>query len=344
MLEPLHARQEDLLALIVRTHIASGVPVSSSEVARKYGERLSSATVRNEMAGLEEAGYLHQPHTSAGRLPTAKAYEFYARGVATRARLRPADQKRIQRGLGAEPGNADTLLARAPHVLSELCHGVGLVLAPPLGASAVEQIRLVRLDEHRVLVVVVTLPGLVRDRIVATPQPFRLDELERMTAYLNEHFRGWTLAAIRAELKRRVAAERSEFLRQALALCRESFDSFVDHSALHIEGVPNLIEAADAGKPEEWRELLQALEEKERLAQLLGDCLQSPDERIYIQIGLEKLSPAMQGFALVGARYGGGERPVGSLGLLGRTRMDYGRAITAVSYVAKLFNRLLTEN
>lgn len=342
--ELLEGRKGEVLAAIVHTHIVTGSPVSSSTVARKHKGPISSATVRHEMASLEESGYLHQPHTSAGRVPTAKAYEFYAQEVAARARLRPADQKWINHNLARKGADAEQLLTRAPHVLSELCHAVGLALAPPLTGTALEQVRFVRLDDQRILAVVVTHTGRVRDKLVRTRESFRTDELERMSTYLNQHFRGWTLEAIRTEIERRVAAERSQSSRQALALGRESFDPDDAPGALHLEGMAHLIEQAEAVSPNEFRELLQALEEKERLAQLLSDCLESPDQPIRIVIGLERLTPAMKDFALISARYGRGRRVFGSLGLLGRTRMDYARAITAVSYTAALFDRLLTEN
>lgn len=343
-LEALDARRQELLSLIVRTHIATGAPVASAVVAEKYGQRLSSATVRHEMALLEEAGFLHQPHTSAGRTPTGKAYQYYAQEVAARARLRPADQRWINRNLAGKPDDAETLLARAPHVLSELCHGVGLVLVPPLAITALDQVRFLTLDEHRVLAVVVTRAGLVRDKVVQTRQRFHAHELERMNAYLNQNFRGWTLAAIRAEMERRVAAERSEFLRQALSLCRETFKESGESGALRLEGVAHLTEQTEGVAPEEWREVLQAIEEKERLAQLLGDCLESPEQPLRIVIGLQRLSPAMREFAFIGARYGQGQPLSGFLGLLGRTRMDYDRGVSTVAYLAQFFNRLLTEN
>jgi heat-inducible transcriptional repressor len=339
--EPLDARRQDILATLVRGHISTGEPVSSAWVARRCGHQVSPATIRNEMAMLDEAGYLQQPHTSAGRVPTAKAYEFYAQDVASRGRLDPADQRWIQRHLGSEKEGAEELLARAPHVLSELCHGVGLVLVPPLEATVLDQVRFVPLEGRRVLAVLVARGGLVRDKIIRGREAFRPEELARMSAYLNQYFRGWTLEAIRGEMERRVAAERSQFLRQALALCRESFAGSAA-GALHVEGAAHLLDAAEA-RPEELRFLLEALEEKERLARLLTDFVETPERPLRILIGLEQLSPAMKDYAIIGARYGRGQAGGGSLGLLGRTRMDYDRAVTAVAYLAALFNRLLAE-
>lgn len=342
--ETLEERKRQILAAVVRAHIDTGAPVSSSNVADRSGLPLSSATVRHEMASLEEAGYLHQPHTSAGRIPTARAFEFYAREVATKARLSPADQRWINRSLAAEAADAEALLARVPHVLAELCHGLGLVLVPPLEATTLGQVRFVRLGDRRILAVVVTRSGRVRDKVVRVREGYRTDELERMSAYLNDNFRGWTLQAIRVELERRVAVERSHFLGQAAALCQESFDLGEDPGALQMEGMAHLVDQVEGTSPEVLRDLLLALEEKERLARLLSDCLQSPESPLRVLIGLERLTPAMKDFALIGTCYGHGASVFGSLGLLGPTRMDYDRAVTAVAYVATFFNRLLAEN
>ncbi len=161
----------------------------------------------------------------------------------------------------------------------------------------------------------------MRDKAIRTRVLLGADELGRMTDYINQHFRGWTLEAARREIERRAKAERSEFLRRALTLCEESFEPAEDTARLHCEGVAPLLERGSDARPEELRQLLEAVEEKERLALFLADCIESPEE-LSIWIGLERFSPAMKGFALVSARYGAGQPGSGLLGLLSRTRMD----------------------
>lgn len=342
--QPLDARKQQILSVVVQAHVATGSPVASSAVARRLGKPISSATVRHEMADLEQLGYLSQPHTSAGRVPSGKAYEFYANQVAANATLSPADQKRIRKALVAQETAPETLVARAPHVLSELCHGVGLVVSPPLTRTPLERVQFLGIGGGRILTVVMTRTGLVRDKMINTREHYRPEELERMSDYLNQNFRGWTMEAMRSEMEQRVEAERSHFLRHALALWSKSFDPQDERGTLHLEGAAHLLERAEAASPDELRELLQALEEKERLAHLLHDCLESGERPLGILVGLERLSPVMKDFILIGAPYGSGTQPLGSLGLLGRTRMDYKRAVTSVAYVALLFDRMLTEN
>ena len=336
-------RDQDILAAVVRTHIATGGAVPSAEVARRHG-RISSATVRNVMVKLERAGYLRQPHTSAGRIPTLKAFELFARRMALQARLSARDKNRIDGLMASENRAADDLVERAPHALSECCHGVGLLVLSPISQTVLEEIRFVPLADSRVLVVAVTQAGLVRDKVVRTKEPYTRNELEQMTVYLNQNFRGWTLESIRAEMERRVTAERSHFLEQAFALCEESLDSVAEPGSLHLEGVANLLEQAEQADPEAVRSLLQALEEKRRLAAFLGECVEEPETSLRILVGLEELSPAMRDFTLIGTSYGDQQHPYGWLGFLGPTRMDYARAIAAVQYVATVLNRPQASN
>ncbi|MFQ5816924.1 MAG: heat-inducible transcriptional repressor HrcA [Terriglobia bacterium] len=340
-------RNQEILAAIVRTHIATGEPVASMRVARQQHGQLSSATIRNVMVHLENKGYLRQPHTSAGRIPTAKAYEFYARQAMRRAQLAPSDRNWIDAHLLGEPMEAGALLPRASRVLSELVHGIGIVFTIPVMQAPLEQVCLLRVDTQRVLVVILTRTGLVRDTLVTVQEAYSQEELDRTAAYLNQNFAGWTLAAARAELERRAAHERSRYERlaaTAAALCRESVEEIHETAKVYLEGTANLIARAAEASQEELSVLLRTLEEKEKLVGLLSITLEQLEPGVQVMIGLQRLAPAIKHFALISASYGTRERPLGSLAILGPTRMDYPRAITAVHYVARLFNRVLNEN
>ena len=343
----LTTREQRILSAAVRLHIQTGEPIPSSRVARKLGG-LSPASVRTVMARLEEFGFLRQPHTSAGRLPTLKAFDQYAQRLAGQARISARDRDRID---GLMLGKQDKvqddvehLLGRVPHTLSEFCGGVGLLIVSPLSHSVLARVRFVGLSRQRVLIVAETRSGLVRDKIVRTREPYDRGELDRMTEYLNDHFQGWTLSAIREEMGRRVQADRSRFLRQAADLCREGFDAEVEPAQLHFEGLARLLGQSDPTDGEALRELLNAVEEKERLVDFLGDCVEGTEPPLRIQVGLRELSPAMQQFVLIGASYGRKGQPLGWLGFLGPTRTNYERAIPGVRYVAGLIDRSLPMN
>lgn len=340
-------RNQEILSAVVRTHIATGEPVASAAVAQQNQNRLSPATIRNIMARLETQGYLHQPHTSAGRVPTSKAYRFYARQAAYQARLTPSDRSWIDVHLLGAADAREALLPRASHVLSELLHGIGIVLSVPVARAALEQVRFLRVDERRVLVVVLTRAALFYDRLVTVPEPFSQEELDRTAAYLNHDFAGWTLEAMLAELERRAARERSQYerlARNAAALCRESLPHITTGAEVYVEGTANLVAHAPETTQEELSVLLRTLEEKEKLVRLLSATLAQLKPEVQVQIGLQRLSPAIKHFALISASYGTGEQPLGSLAVLGPTRMDYPRAITAVHYIARLCSRVLHEN
>jgi len=340
-------RNQEILAAIVRLYIATGKPVASASVAGQPCRRFSAPTIRNIMSQLEQMGYLEQPHPSAGRVPTAKAYEFYARQAMSRAELTSADRDWIDAQLLAEGANAEAMLPRASHVLSELMHGIGIVVCPPVATAVLEQIRFMRVAARRILVVVVTRSGWVWDKLVSVHEPFSQLELDDIAAYLNHNFVGWALAAIRHEVEQRAATARARYerlVRNAAVLCRQGLRQVDEPGHVYVEGTANLVDAPTQADQEELSALLHMLEEKEKLVRLLRATLEGPEPMVRVIIGLESLSPAIKHFALITAPYGIRERSCGSLGILGPTRMDYPRAITAVNYVARLFSRVLKEN
>jgi heat-inducible transcriptional repressor len=299
------------------------------------------------MARLEAQGFLHQPHASAGRVPTTKAYEFYARQVAERARLSRADRNWINARLLSQRGKVEELLPRASHVLAELAQGLGIVVSLPVTCEPLEQVRFLQMEGNRVLVILLTKTGQVQDVLLRLPKPFTPEELECTARYLNENFPGWALASIPAELERRAARDRSRYerlARRAALLCRESLAGIREGAAVYVEGTPHLIEQAEEAGRDELRELLQTIEQKEKLVHLLRATVEQVETNVHIRIGLQQLSPAIQHYALISASYGAGAGPLGSLAILGPTRMDYPRVITAVTYVARLFDRVLHEN
>src|SRR5713226_6851752 len=217
-------RNRQILADVVRAYIETGEPVSSRAVAHRHVEPLSPATIRSVMAGLEEDGYLYQPHTSAGRVPTAAAYRFFAQQVADQARLSPEDEEWI-RGELASAATPEEITQRAGHVLAAVSRGLGIIVSPPLAKTVLEHVRFLLLPDERVVVVLVSSGGNARDKVLRTERRFTQDELDRTAEYLNHHYVGWTLEAIRVDLLARLATERERYDRldsNALMLCDPS--------------------------------------------------------------------------------------------------------------------------
>jgi heat-inducible transcriptional repressor len=330
-------RNQRVLADVVRTYIETGEPVSSRSIAKRHEELLSPATIRGIMADLEDAGYLYQPHTSAGRMPTAAAYRFFAQEVAAQAKLNPQDREWIRREMSSAV-SPEEMTEKAGHVLAAISKGLGIVVSPPLGRTVVEHMRFLLLPDGRVVVVLVTAGGAARDKILRPERRFTQDELDRTADYLNSHYTGWTVEAIRADLADTLAQERErydEIVRNALDLCDPALSSALSQQ-LYVEGAARIAAAPEFADHEQLRELLAAIEEKHKLVALLNGCIEGP-EPVYVQIGIDEMSPAGQNLALISAPYAGADQIQGSLGVLGPMRMQYERAMTAVAYVAQLF-------
>ena len=340
---PIGGREREILTAIVETFIASGEPVGSRTLARANREGLSPATIRNVMADLADAGFLEQPHTSAGRVPTSEAYRYYVEQLTGKAHLSHEDENIIQDSLH---GVADVqeFMERTSHVLSLISHNVGVAVAVGGPRNALEHVYFSRLGEQKVLAVVVTRSGLVRDRVL------RLDlsqaDLDGAARFINENFRGWTMDAMRTELARRLEQERSEYDRLMTSveqLYRQGALAAEDTAqTVFVEGAANLV--ASEQDRHRLQELLQTLEEKQKVVELLGAYLDAKQEAVRVVIGLDQALPSMRNFVLIGAPARVGGEVMGSLAVIGPTRMDYQHAITAVSYIARLFDKLLNES
>jgi heat-inducible transcriptional repressor len=338
-------REREILTAIIETYISSGEPIGSRTLSRHNKDGLSPATIRNVMADLVEAGFLEQPHTSAGRVPTAQAYRYYVDQISGKALLSPADQSLISETL---EGTVDIqqFLERTSHVLSLVSSGVGVAIATAGPQNALEHVHFSRQGPNKVLAVVVTKSGVVHDRIMRLQSDLEQTDLDTASNYINANFRGWTVDKVKAEIARRIEHERSEYdrLMQSLKELYESGALATSEPAknIFVDGVSNLVVREE--DHEHLRGLLKTLEEKQKVAELLSAYLDTRQEAVRVVIGLEEAMPEMRNLVLIGAPARVGEEMRGSLAVIGPTRMDYQHTITAVSYIAQLFDKLLNEN
>ncbi|HYN15935.1 MAG TPA: heat-inducible transcription repressor HrcA, partial [Terriglobales bacterium] len=207
---PVGKREREILTAIVETFIATGEPVGSRTLSRANKEGLSPASIRNVMADLAEAGFLEQPHTSAGRVPSAQAYRYYVEQITGHAHISHEDEGAIQQYFHGI-SDVQEFMERTSHVLSLLSSGVGVAVAATGPRNALDHVYFSRLTANKVLAVVVARSGLVRDRVLRTTRDFSQAELETASRYINENFRGWAIEAVRAEIDRRLQCERSEY-------------------------------------------------------------------------------------------------------------------------------------
>jgi heat-inducible transcriptional repressor len=336
-------REREILTALVETFISTGEPVGSRTLARSNREGLSAASIRNVMADLSEAGFLEQPHTSAGRVPTTEAYRYYVEQITGAASLAPQEESMISDSL-AGITDVQEFMERTSHVLSLISRNVGVAVATSGPRNALEHVYFSRLSDQKVLAVLVTRSGLVRDRVLRLDLP--QDDLDLAARYINENFRGWTMEAMRSELSRRIDQERSEYdrLMHSIEQLYKQGALAAEHGTqvVFVEGAANLV-TGDQDR-ERLQEMLKTLEEKEKVAQLLGAYLDVKQEAVRVVIGLDQTLPSMQNFVLIGAPARAGNDMMGSLAVIGPTRMDYQHTMTAVSYIARLFDKILNES
>jgi heat-inducible transcriptional repressor len=340
---PIGEREREILTAIVETFIATGDPVGSRTLARSNREGLSPATIRNVMADLADAGYLEQPHTSAGRVPSSEAYRYYVEQLTGQASLSQEDQGIIKDSLRGVT-DVQEFMERTSHVLSLISHNVGVTVAVGGPKNALEHVYFSRLGDQKVLAVLVTRSGLVRDRVLRLDLP--QSELDAAARFINDNFRGWTMEALRLELARRLEQERSEYdrlMKSVEQLYRQGALA-ADEAAqvVFVEGASNLVTGEQDQK--RLQELLQALEEKQKIVELLGAYLDAKQEAVRVVIGLDEALPSMRNFVLIGAPARVGDDVMGSLAVIGPTRIDYQHTMTAVSYIARLFDKILNES
>jgi len=351
MMYQMTTRQRQILTAIVESYISTGEPVSSGTIARMQtlGGAMSPATIRNEMADLADGGMLEQPHTSAGRIPSAEAFRMYVAQLhgGAAARLPGLSRAEVQSQIDtsfAGVAGAQALLARTSHVLATLSSGVGLAVGAIANADLLEHVHFSRLAAKRILAVLVTRSGMVRDRVLAIDRDLSMLELETAANFLNEHYRGWNIERVRAELARRIEAERDDYQRMMSA--QELWAGTVPESghaeqSVYVEGVANLV-----GLPEDrarLREMLSALEAKQRLVELLNAYIDTKQESVRVVFDLEEQAPEMAGLVLIAAPARVGGESVGTVGVIGPKRMHYENAMSAVSYVAQVFDRMSSD-
>ena len=340
-------RDREILVALLRQFISSGIPVGSKALAAHLPENLSSATIRTVLAALEEGGFLVQPHKSAGRIPTEMAYRFYVDRVVAGARLEPNTEKYIDETLRCDEHRLECLMIKASRTLSEVSRNVGLVLAPALEEKLLEHIKFVNLPDRRVLVVIVSKPDLVENRVVRLDDEFTQEELDQAANFLNAEFHGWSLGTVRLEVFKRLEADKilyDRLLKNVATLFMWGALSEAEAGPLFVDGTAKILERPEYEDVQKIKQLLKTLEEKAKLVRILGACLQTPEAGVRILIGRENSEKQMQHCALIVAPLHYRNRAVGALAVVGPTRMEYDRAIGTVEYVAHLCSRLLSIN
>lgn len=351
------SRGQIILSAIINEHLITGEPVGSKTIAEKFANAsgLSSATIRNVMGDLEEMGLLEQPHTSAGRIPTDAGYRFYVDNLLGVLSISNDDLRVISDEFGLrdleKADTPDRLMERTSQLLSALSNNVGIVVSPSLANDRLQHIEFVNLSENRVLVVLVSAPNIVHNKIIRLKIAFSNDELDRTARYLNAEFGGKSLAEIRTAIMALMHEEKALFdklLQTAVILCSQSIEDEEDKlGEIFVDGTSNILSKGDFADLERLRELLRTIGEKTRLIQILNECVvRDARDRSAVQvvIGRENSTPSFQDCTLITAPYRiGDSKTMGTLSVLGPTRIEYARMISIVSYVARILEKMMAE-
>jgi heat-inducible transcriptional repressor len=336
-LAALTPRHFDVLHAIVQNFIETGEPVSSRIIARKYP--MSAASIRNMMADLLEEGYLSQPHTSAGRIPTAQAYQSYVKTLFG-SRLIQTELDRLHLEIQKAGRVVEARIERSSKLLTEITKNFGIAAAIPTENQTLDQVELLALPDRRILMVVITRDRMVRNKVIDVDDNILQDELISIRNYINYNFGGWLLSNIHRELKRRLEVESAAYdaiLRRVNLLYSKGLLDLGLVPEIHFDGAENLIGLDLHLTRERMRELFRALEEKKRILQLLERFLEQRDGQLAVQVGLSEIHPSMSELSLIGVRFGLPNGLQAHVAVLGPMRMNYSRAVSAVLHVGQAF-------
>lgn len=343
--EELSERKKEVLKAVISDYIFTAGPVSSNAITDRYLRDLSSATIRNVMADLEEMGFLSQPHTSAGRVPTDKAFRIYVDHLMELKSLPRHDREEIRRVCSSPGQEVSDLIKDASRLLSSISHHTGLAMSPKLPDTTLKHIEFVRLKGNQALVVLVSHSGIVQNKLIGLDGELKQAELDRMSSYLNDLFSGLTMTAMRERLIDEMRKEKNLYdrlLKKALRLGEEVIGTAGSEAKeVFIEGRSSFFEYPEFLDVERMKEIFRAFEEKSRIVGLLDKSMKAGG--IHIFIGCETGSSEFNGCSLIAATYGNEGNILGSLGVIGPMRMDYSRIIPLVDYTAKLVGKVLKE-
>lgn len=346
MPEPLrNQRQREILLALVQTYIETAEPVGSGSLAKRYDFGLSSATIRNVLLELENSGYLVKPHTSAGRVPSEKAYRYYVDTIQDARPITDVQMETIREALEDHGGGVDELLKRTSLILSSFSRYMGVVLSPRKLRSVFKRVSFIRIRPGTVLVVLVSVSGITQNRLVKYRDDFTQDALDKMSRYLNDRFGGMSLAEMRREVMKDIRVQWENYdrmMKAALELGSYLLDD-EESGDVYVGGRSNILDVPEFTANLEWmKQLLLTLEEKGNIVALLDESMKT--EGLMIHIGSEIGIDEIRGISLVTSTYGNGQSSLGTVGIIGPTRMDYSQVIPLVASAADAVSESLSKS
>jgi heat-inducible transcriptional repressor len=338
-------REKDLriLNVIVENYLKIGGPTSSNFIVKKVDFPVSPATVRNIMVKLEEMGYLYQPHTSAGRIPTDRGLRFYVNSLFEEAFFSPDSIDLPESGFFYEKGNFNSLLIQASKLLSDHSDNMGFVVSPKIMDINFRHLRFIKIAEEKILLILVTSFNLVLTEVVETKSYFTQDELDRASRYINENFSGKSLLFVRDFLMKEMPKYKlrvENLLHKLMQLLKTYFSTEGIEKQIFLQGTSKLLEKPELFDMGKLQNLFHNFEEKAKLAKLLSDFISL--NRVKVVIGSEMALPEISDCSLILSHYGYDRQILGSLGIIGPKRIPYKKIIPLVDSVAKKLSQTIS--
>jgi heat-inducible transcriptional repressor len=336
-------RDRTILDAIVRDYIETAEPVGSRAISKKSDIHLSPATIRNIMSDLEDIGLITQPHVSAGRVPTETGLRFYVNSILELRPLADSEKRRIQNYLMDSSQEVEELLKTTSKMLAVVTEQAAIVSRPKSSATVFKHIEFIRMRDNLILMVLVTQAGLVQNKIIEIEDNLSQGELDRLTQYLNELLYDLTLDQLKQKVLEEMKKDKDDFdalLSKALEISNQAFQE-ESVGEVYIEGRINLMRYPEFSQIEILRDLFRAFEEKNILIRLLEKSINAIGIQIFI--GSETQIDEMGGCSVITAPYTNGEYPIGTLGVIGPTRMNYDRVIPIVDYTARVISKILEK-
>lgn len=337
----LDARKLRILETIIDEYVLSAAPVGSRSVSRSAGFNLSSATIRNEMADLEEMGFLEQPHTSAGRIPSDKAYRLYVDRMMNRAQLTEDEIHAIRSHFSGKVDAVNAALRQTAQALSSITHYTAMVLAPEIGNDRLRHVQLVPLMPGRALLVVVTETGFAKDAVIHVPEDMDAAELNKVSTLITERMKGIRIDLVAERMMESLTEELGD-KRSFLNGISEALSRRIAASGHQVElsGTVNMLHYPEYSDPDKARSFLAAVEGKETLYGMLK---KASNVEFTITIGRENEHEPLRDCSVVTATYSMGDMPMGSIGVIGPTRMNYSKVVSVLEYMRKSLGEILTN-
>ncbi len=338
----LSERKLGILKTVIDDYIMTGLPIGSRTISKKHGIELSSATIRNEMADLEDLGFLEQPHTSAGRIPSQKAYRFYVDRLMKVSKLNHIEATKIKGYFESKMSAVEQVIEKAAQVLSETTHHISMVLRPQLKNSEIKRIQIVKITERKAILLVVTDAGLVKDNVIAVPEGLSPDYADKLSNLLTEKLSGKTLEQAELDLKaclRENVSYNREFMTDILTTIESSVEPYGENGIV-LGGTQNIIDYPDYMSIEKARNFVALLETKDMLYDMMKKATKL---EFSVTIGHENDAQELFDMSVVTATYKIGGKALGSFGIIGPTRMNYAKVMSILGYVSNSLNGILSN-